>query len=431
MRLKKETLTAGICTAIIMLILAGIIPVWVHRHGDNSRRQAIDIDWEKAYPFEDKNKTENGNEKTFLDQYQNKIGKMEKRIEAAINENTIFRYPLSEIYCSLEKGMGLVKIVSADQSVIVLDEGYFSYSHEKVDTDVTADKVKNFQNSLAKHDIDFLYVMAPDKCSETDENSIYKGYIDYTEENAEKLSIKLQEREVNFLNLQERAADQGSNVKDFFFKTDHHWKPNSALWGAKKVAEELNENYGFCIDTMLYSQENFDARIYEDIFLGSQGKKVTLAYAEPENIEILSPIYETNLHVAIPKFGLNLTGTFEETFIDQMQLAEGSYPEKYYELNRYAAYGYGDQPLITVKNLQISDGKKVLMVKDSFAGTLAPFLSLGLSDMAIIDLRHFTESLQCYIEEYDPDMAIILMSGGTQHDVYEDFDEHKNLYDFR
>lgn len=431
MGLKKESFVAIICTAFLTLVLLAIVPVWIYRHIDVNRRTTVSIDWEALYPFEDDGASEYTNAKTLLTQYHDKISAIEIKLENVINNNTILRYPLSELYCNIWNTMGIRKIPSSDRSVMVLENGYFSYNYEKIDNDAVAEKIQTFQESLDARGTDFLYVMAPYKYSETDKNNLYKGYIDYTKENAQTLAAELQAHGVNFLNLQELAVRQGIDVPKLFFRTDHHWKPSSALWGAREVAAELNKNFGFGIDLELYNEELFSARTYQRFFLGSQGKKVTLAYADPDDFDVLTPIYDTNYHIVVPYFNLDFTGTFEETMIDQLLLTEKDYDKKYYTANAYAAYGYGDQPLIAIENLNTDMDKKVLIIKDSFADTLAPFLSLGLSDIRIIDLRSFTGSLQNFIDDYDPDTVILLMSGGTQKDIYEDFDAHKNMYDFR
>jgi len=431
MKFRKETFTALVCTAVIEILLLAIVPVWIYRHMGRNSRTTVSIDWEAAYPFE-KVGTLNGNDnKTLLDQYYNTVRAIEEKLEGVTNNNTLLRYPLSEFYCGILNTMGICRMPSVDNPVMVLENRYLSYSHDLIDNAAVAEKVQAFQESLNARGTDFLYVMAPYKCCDTDENNLYHGYIDYTRENAQTLAAELQERDVNLLNLQEIAIGQGLDVHSLFFRTDHHWKPSSALWGAGEVAAELNRNYGFDIDLSLYDSGLFSVQNYPGFFLGSQGKKVTLAYADPDDFEVVTPAYATEYHIVVPQFDLDFNGTFEETMIDQMQLTERSYPDNYYTANVYAAYGYGDQPLIAIDNLNIDNHRKVMVIKDSFADTLAPFLSLGLSDMMIIDLRHFTGSLQSCIDDYDPDLVIYVISGGTQHDIYKDFDEHKNMYDFR
>lgn len=430
--MKKEKMVAIISIITLMLFLIGIIPTWIYKHYfteyENRRWNEVAIDWQKQYPFQ----VECSNNKiSLISRYEQKINAIKEKLEGAVNSNTILRYPLSEIYCSVQKYMGISKITSAEMSVLALNDGYFSYSSdEKIDNIAVANNVKEFQNYLSNCNIDFLYVMAPYKYSETNENNIYRGYADYTKENAEQLNNQLIEKDVNFLNLQQRTIEQGIDTKTLFFKTDHHWKPYAALWGANEIANEMNAKYGFNIDTKLYNSENFEVHIYKN-FLGSQGKKTTLAYAKPENFEILTPKYNTKYHITVPSLNLNMEGSFYETLIDKKQLIEEEYPDQCYNANLYGAYGYADKPLITIKNNNIIDNKRVLIIKDSFGSTATPFLSLGLSEISVLDLRLFNGSVKSYIDEYKPDMVLIIMNGGTGKNTVEGYEGHTNMYDFR
>ena len=74
----------------------------------------------------------------------------------------------------------------------------------------------------------------------------------------------------------------------------------------------------------------------------------------------------------------------------------------------YWTYSYGDNALTSMENRLKADGKKALIVKDSFALTAMPFLILGMEKIQGIDLRYFTGSLLSYIKSEQPDTVIVL-----------------------
>ena len=51
------------------------------------------------------------------------------------------------------------------------------------------------------------------------------------------------------------------------------------------------------------------------------------------------------------------------------------------------------------KNLRYFENKKLLLIKDSFAHCLAPFLSYNYSDIVMIDLRYYKLSVSDLIKE--------------------------------
>ncbi len=77
--------------------------------------------------------------------------------------------------------------------------------------------------------------------------------------------------------------------------------------------------------------------------------------------------------------------------------------------NRYAAYFGGDYPEVIIKNQIETNGKKVLIIKDSFALPVGAYLSTVVEELVMLDIRYNTmEDIQSYVLEYQPDIAIIL-----------------------
>ena len=102
-------------------------------------------------------------------------------------------------------------------------------------------------------------------------------------------------------------------------------------------------------------------------------------------------------------------GTFEETvlFMENME-------KDYYHKNAYATYSGGDFRLQIMKNKLNPDGKKILVVRDSFACAVAPFLALHTSELHLCDVRSFKYfvgdkmNMGDYIRELRPDYVLVL-----------------------
>ena len=88
----------------------------------------------------------------------------------------------------------------------------------------------------------------------------------------------------------------------------------------------------------------------------------------------------------------------------------------YYASNPYGAYGYGDFGLQIIKNhFSSKDAPEIVVIRDSYACVVTPFLSLGSDTLHILDVRYWrpTESaatISEYIEFIEPDCVIILYS---------------------
>ena len=54
------------------------------------------------------------------------------------------------------------------------------------------------------------------------------------------------------------------------------------------------------------------------------------------------------------------------------------------------------------------DGKKIVLLRESFSCALAPFLALSCSELITIDLRYFDGDLLDTLREIDPDLVLTL-----------------------
>ncbi|MCM1046569.1 MAG: hypothetical protein NC417_13780 [Candidatus Gastranaerophilales bacterium] len=435
----RDKLITVVALSIIYICMFGSVPQFIYNHYSKpaSIYDEVSVDWEGMYPFtEEVNQSgeseRNNNLKSIscnvialIHTYDGLVKRIENRIEDGVNRNFLCRLPIIEANGKILKIMGIRQISGSDP-VVDMGDGYLTFIYAEADINEAAEEVNEFSAWLQTKDIRFLYVQAPFKVEEGTELS---GYIDYSNINADNFLTSL-DKTVDVIDLREEMQKEFNGYyKEQFFKTDHHWLPETGLWATQKIAEYLNVEYGCEIDAGIYDIENFEVEIYEDWMLGSLGKKVTLGYTEAEDLNIYYPNFENLLHVNVPSLEIDVTGDFYETLIDQRILQT----KRYYDWGSYWAYGYGDRGLIEIDNLKIGQDKKILMIKDSFADTVFPFLALGVSEMDIIDLRHFTGSLRGYIEEMNPDIVIFLCNPSSLLDVDGKIerDSHTSCFDLR
>ena len=85
-----------------------------------------------------------------------------------------------------------------------------------------------------------------------------------------------------------------------FFRTDHHWKPDTALWAAGRIVEKLANDYGVDVNREHFSLNDYYDDKYEKSFLGSQGKNQTLfKIVLPQAVKAVLPTYTSEFIVLI------------------------------------------------------------------------------------------------------------------------------------
>ena len=293
-----------------------------------------------------------------------------------------------------------------DESVITLDDGYHVGTIWKMDVSSYTENICELNSFLKEKNMPFLYAALPGKISKADEE--VSGVIDFSNQNYDAILQGIQDDGVEVLDFRENMSETFDDHHAQFFVTDHHWKPETGLWAAGELAKYLNENYGYEFDLQKFDSENFRKETYEDIFLGSSGRELTLSVAEPEDINLLYPNYDVNLTIEIPVLNLHKTGDFSVVYSYEW-LERGDY----YRTSPYAAYLHGgDISVIKLTNNDCDNDRSLLVVGDSMDNSMLPFLALGVKHITAIDLRAFTGSLRGYVEQLGQqyDMVIVTNS---------------------
>ena len=81
--------------------------------------------------------------------------------------------------------------------------------------------------------------------------------------------------------------------------------------------------------------------------------------------------------------------------------------------DKYSSFLGGNQPLCVIENPAITDGSSILLLRDSYSDSLAPFLSQRFSQVHLIDLRYYHASVTEYMAEQGIDTAVVLYSAAN------------------
>ena len=88
------------------------------------------------------------------------------------------------------------------------------------------------------------------------------------------------------------------------------------------------------------------------------------------------------------------------------------HPEKLEAKDKYAFFLGGNQPLCVIRNPD-AQGGKLLVVRDSYSDSLAPFLAEEFQEVHLFDLRYNNMSLKQYVADNDIDQVLVLYSANN------------------
>lgn len=260
--------------------------------------------------------------------------------------------------------------------------------------------------------VPYLYVQAPCKLCALDDQLPMEGMSDQNEA-ADLLLGELAEQGVDALDLRQALHGDGLDHYASFFRTDHHWTPDTGLWAARTMAEDLAEQYGLDMDCAALAEENYTRRTWEGVFLGSWGRKVTRVCAQPEDFVLPVPVQPVRMRLT--RYGQEYEGGFEALY-DESAIV----PEDYYTSNSYGALLRGDCGYIKVENLDRPEGPVVAVLRESFAGAAGPYLALASGELHLLDARYYDGSIQKLLAEIQPDVVLSLLNVQCHTGAYFD-----------
>ena len=165
--------------------------------------------------------------------------------------------------------------------------------------------------------------------------------------------------------------------KYIFFKTDHHMTSLGAYLAYTK----------FCIQANMEPQKlkNFNREIVSKNFLGTFDSKAQIANQEADEIDIF--FNEKNLNLKSVEYDNEITNSIFST-------------EYLTKKDKYSFFLNGNNAKVVVKT-NIKNGKKLLVIKDSYAHIMAQFLCQNYEEIHFIDPRYYKSSLTEYTQEND------------------------------
>ena len=182
-----------------------------------------------------------------------------------------------------------------------------------------------------------------------------------------------------------------------YFRTDHHWTALGAYYAYQ----------AFCDAAGLEcrSLDGLEVRTIPD-FLGTiySGTRDSRLEANPDHVDyyITAPNSTAKLY---------LKGSTEP--LDVFPWCDFSAGA-----NSYGVFIWADNPLFIMHNPDQPNGKKALVLKESYGNAFAPWLMCNYETVYVIDYRHYEQSVYDFVLENDVDDVIFINNSFAANTSY-------------
>jgi len=186
-------------------------------------------------------------------------------------------------------------------------------------------------------------------------------------------------------------ADQGEYV---MYRTDHHW----TTYGAYLAYAAIMESFGM----EALPLETFEVEQVSGAFYGTAWRNAGMKWIEPDAMEFYRYAGDED---------------FTMTIHDSDTVMKGFYDRSYLEkTDQYSSFISGNNAYVTIEKDGGEERERLMLVKDSFGHSLAPFLAYHF-DLEIVDLRYYRASAAQLVRDTGCSRVLIINNMGSLTDA--------------
>nr|WP_275695590.1 DHHW family protein [Fredinandcohnia sp. SECRCQ15] len=170
-----------------------------------------------------------------------------------------------------------------------------------------------------------------------------------------------------------------------YFRTDHHWTMRGAYYAYREVAKAM----GF----IPYEIDDFNIEEVSADFYGTFYTKANAPRYKPDKIEVFKPRFEVKYDVEYVDEGKSTTALYEPNFLSKR--------------DQYSYFLNGNHSLVKISST-IKNGRKLAVIKDSYAHALIPFLVNHFEEVHVMDLRYYHMNPYKYLADHQINDVLFL-----------------------
>ncbi len=188
------------------------------------------------------------------------------------------------------------------------------------------------------------------------------------------------------------AIDGMSNILShkgeyLFYRTDHHWTSLGAYYAYAAAAKALGYT--------AYGMDEFNIETASSNFRGTLYSKTLDNGVTPDSIDYY------HLRTNAPEITMTVFDGTKETVYDSL------YVRSYLDVkDKYSSFTGSNQPIVTIET-NVDNDKSLLLIKDSYAHSLVPFLANHYSKITMVDMRYINVGLDYFLDVEDYSQVLL------------------------
>ncbi len=292
-------------------------------------------------------------------------GELTKGLEGDANGGYIpDHFPFRSFFVGVNSYFNLLTGSTADNGYYFAKDGYIVTKPPASDrSEMNMNIINRFAASY--DEVTLAVVPSPGYIME---DILPLNHVAYPDENTYRYITENKASNIKFTDLRPAFSEAFAEGRELYYHTDHHWTSEGAYLGYLELCKAL--------DITPLKKDKFTVSSYEN-FYGTTYSSSGYFLTGPDTLEIWENKSLTDITVTITE--------------GKAATIHGSmyFPAHLEEDDMYPVFLDGNHPLVEIENKNADNDKTLVIVKDSFAHCMAPFLANHYSKVVMVDLRYY------------------------------------------
>lgn len=185
--------------------------------------------------------------------------------------------------------------------------------------------------------------------------------------------------------------DEFQKSKDstqIYYKTDHHWTTNGSYIAYTQLCKKFNISP--------INKNTFDIEKHDGFFGTTYSRGAWWFTSKPDILEVWKN-----------KNGYDISVTIDDGAQGKKQSKSMFFEQHLNNMDKYPVFLDGNHGLVKITNNRVNSGS-LLVLKDSFAHSIAPFLTEHYRDIYLVDLRYYKSPVSELVKNNNIDNVIVI-----------------------
>lgn len=312
-----------------------------------------------------------------------RLGRVTTGIEEFVTDQFFFR----EKWVLFKSDMERLSLRRENNGIFIGREGFLLENYKGPNNNLAnnIDRVNEIANLIPEIEVYFL--IAPNSFSVHGDKLPFLAS-NYDEREVIKQIQTTLDGEIVFINPMDYLISR--NDQYLYFRTDHHWTMLGAYWAYHFTGQYM----GFAP----YDLDDFNKVLKSEDFLGTYFSKANNRGVMKDHLYVYKPDFNVDYKLTLNGVDASFSGLYND--------------EHLIGRDKYSCFLDGNHPLTKLES-HVNNGKKLLVIKDSYAHNYVPFIANHYEEIHMVDLRYFTLGLNQYVLENDITEVLFLYNLST------------------